>query len=456
MGSGASLAQHSPALPQPAAHPFRLSAHALFLALRYHCRRLSSRLHRLRLTLHARGLRGVAARVARGSHGQESAASSSIAACDAALTGTGPRILVIDVTTPRPDRDSGSMRAQRLLGLLVDLGYRVDFLPDDGRHAGRYSEALSELGVRSHYLSSPSARLRWIREHAPDCVAVLISRYHLAEPLFPLLRQIAPCARLVLDTVDLHHLREEREADQRRDRTLKRLAAGTRRRELATIAAADVTWVVSPSEQALLAVQLPSAVVHIVSNVHDPIEDVPGPEGRRGAVFVGGAGHPPNLDAVSWLIDTLWPAIRRKVPDLELHLVGEGLGQTLDEVPPGVILHGYLPDLTPLLGEMRVALAPLRFGAGVKGKVNLGMAHGLPMIVTGCAAEGMHLVHGRHAFIADVPEDFARSVADLCRDDTLWRQMSLDARAHIAQHFSMSAAREAIAGSLPTSDTHRA
>jgi len=358
-------------------------------------------------------------------------------------------VLVVDVTTPRPDRDSGSMRALRLMELLVELGYRVDFLPEDGRDAGRYSDALAAAGVAVHHLPRAGARLRWLRAHAADCTAVVVSRYHLAEALFPLLRGIAPQARLVLDTVDLHHLREQREGEQRGDRALLRLSATTRRRELAMVAMADTTWVVSPVEQALLARELPAATVRVVSNVHDAETDVPGPQARRGVLFVGGAGHPPNLDAVSWLLETLWPMLRAAIADLELHLVGDGLPAFVGAPPAGVVVHGHVPDLGPLLRRVRVGVAPLRFGAGVKGKVNLGMAHGLPMVVTGCAAEGMHLVDGEHAFVADAPADFVERVVRLCNDDALWARMSRAGQAHVAHRFSIAAARDAVRASLP-------
>lgn len=426
----------------------------MLLALSYQLDRLSSRLHRSRLALHARGWRGLLERMRGGAHGATAPMTGSDPhvhrdpqLADAHLPG-GPRVLMIDVTTPRPDRDSGSVRAFGLMALLVEAGYRVEFLPDDGRDAGHYSDALRAAGVQVHLVAGTSARIRWLRAHAPRCEAVIVSRYHLAESIFPLLRRIAPASRRILDTVDLHHLRELRESDQRNDPKLRRLAAMTRKRELAAVRAADVTWVVSAAEQTLLAHALPGSQVRVVSNIQNPEPEVPGPERRRGVVFVGGAAHPPNLDAVAWLLDALLPAMRQAVPDLELHLVGEGLEKVVPRPPAGVIVHGFVPDLRPLLRKMRVGLAPLRFGAGVKGKVNQGMAHGLPMVVTPCAAEGMHLRDGAQAFIAQTPEAFAEIIARLDADDALWLQVSHAAREHVAHHFSATAARSAVIASL--------
>jgi len=427
------------------------------LLLRYQFHRLSARLHRLRIALHARGWRGVATRiVGRSPHGEHRRSDEDAARRVAQPLGNARlstvRILMVDVTTPRPDRDSGSMRASRLMQLLVELGYRVDFLPDDGRSAGHYTDDLAALGVRVLHVPGGGKRARWLIEHAPGYAAVIVSRYHLAEAVFPLLRRAAPNTRRILDTVDLHHLRERREAERNADRRLLRLSAETRRRELAMIDAADTSWVVSPHEQDLIAREQPLACIRVVSNLHEPVEHVPGPQGRAGLLFVGGAGHPPNLDAVSWLLDDLFPAMRAALPELELHLVGEGLDRFVQHSTAGVVVHGHVPDLTPLLHRARLGVAPLRFGAGVKGKVNLGMSHGLPMVVTGCAAEGLHLVDGEHALIADTSQTFVSAIVTLCADDALWDRLSHAGQALTQRHFSADAAREAVLASLPPSE----
>ncbi|MET0327206.1 MAG: glycosyltransferase [Luteimonas sp.] len=332
--------------------------------------------------------------------------------------------------------------------VLVDMGYRVDFLPDDGRHAGAYSEALATGGVATHFAPGAGAILRWLHRNAPGYAVIIVSRYHLAEALFPLFRHIAPDARLVLDTVDLHHLREQREAWQHGDARLLRLSSRTRQRELHAIAAADSTWVVSNVEKALLARHAPSANVHVVSNVHEVLTHVPGAHGRRGVLFVGGAGHPPNLDAIAWLLEEIWPEMHAAVPDMELHLVGDGLTKAVPTPPVGVTVHGYVQDLEPLLARVRVAIAPLRFGAGVKGKVNLGMSHGVPMVITECAAEGMDITEGKDAFIENSPAGFADAVARLHHDDALWTRMSAASISHVIDRFSVVTARAAMAASF--------
>ncbi len=364
--------------------------------------------------------------------------------------GGGRRILLIDVATPRPDRDSGSLRAFNLMRLLRADGDRVDFLPDDRAEAGEHTEALHGLGVTVHASAEPYPH--WFARHLRDYDVLIVSRYHLAEFLIPLARQIAPALHVVLDTVDLHHLREAREADLHGDRRLRRLAAITRKRELQAAAAADVTWVVSPVEAELLRGALPTARVEVLPNLHEA-EDAPAPFLRRsGLLFVGGARHPPNVDAVRWLLAEIFPRVHAQLPGCALHIVGEGMPEAVTGNAPlvdGVQLHGHVPDLGPLLAQCRVGLAPLRFGAGVKGKINLCMAAGMPVVATSCAAEGMHLRDGDDLLVADAAEAFADAAVRLHGDAALWMRLARAGSDNVRRYFSFEAARATIAASLP-------
>src|SRR5690606_33511941 len=184
---------------------------------------------------------------------------------------------------------------------------------------------------------------------------------------------------------------------------LARAAGRTRSRELAVIAAADTTLVVSEVERAVLRGDAPGARVELLSNLHS----VSGPglpfEQRRDLVFVGGFRHPPNIDAVLWFASEVLPHVRERLPDVRFHCIGADAPPEVAALAalPGVEVHGYVPDITPYMDGCRLALAPLRYGAGVKGKVNLSMAHGQPVVATGCAAEGMHLVDGRDVLVAN-------------------------------------------------------
>ena len=209
--------------------------------------------------------------------------------------------------------------------------------------------------------------------------------------------------------------------------------------------ACDVTLVVSPVEKEMLAKEAPDVTVEVVSNVHDVYGRRNDFAARKDIVFVGGFGHPPNIDAVRWLMKDIYPRIRDARPDISLHLIGDMPDSDRSEFQaPGVNIHGRVAELGPWMDTCRVALAPLRFGAGVKGKVNMAMSYGLPVVATSIAAEGMWLHNGEDVLIADDAPSFAAAVLRLYEDASLWQHLSDRGLDNVRQHFSFDAAREAL------------
>lgn len=356
------------------------------------------------------------------------------------------QILIIDAATPTPDRDSGSLRLLNLMQLLCEEGAHVVFLPADRAHAPGYTEALQRLGVETWYQPFVGRISAWLRRHGPRFATAMVCRHHVAHSLLPLLRRHAPQARLVFDTIDLHYLRERRGAQISGDAALARAAERTRAAELAVIAASDLTLVVSERERELLAGDAPQARVRVVSNLHRPAGPGRPYAERRDLVFVGGFRHPPNVDAVQWFVEQVFADLRRHLPEVRLHCIGAhpppaivALGRR-----PGVQVHGHVADLAPYMDGCRVALAPLRYGAGVKGKVNLSMAHGQPVVATAIAAEGMHLRDGEDVLIADTAADFAAAVLRLYRDEALWQTLAANGLDNVRRHFSPDAARPTV------------
>ncbi|MCD9033920.1 glycosyltransferase [Luteimonas sp. Y-2-2-4F] len=355
-------------------------------------------------------------------------------------------VLIVDETTPRPDRDSGSLRLVALMRMLVEDGAHVAFVPTDGRHAGDHTRALQAMGVEAWYAPYTGGLPRWLRRHAARFDVAMLSRHFVAAPLLPLLRRHAPRTRVLFDSVDLHYLRERRAAEVQGDRALAAIAASTRTRELAVVAAADATLVVSEAEREVLAADAPQARVELLSNLHRVAGRGPAWEARNGVVFVGGFHHPPNADAVRWFLDAVWPLARTRAPALAFHCIGADPPPDLlaRDGRDGVRIHGHVPDLAPYVDGCRVAVAPLRFGAGVKGKINLSMAHGQPVVATPVAAEGMHLRDGEDVLVAQDAQGFAEAVVRLHEDAALWRRLADGGLANVARHFSVDAARETV------------
>lgn len=356
------------------------------------------------------------------------------------------QILVIDALTPQPDHDSGSVRLVNLMRLLREEGTHVVFLPANREHAGAYTEALQQLGVEAWYAPFARRAPAWLHEHGARFDSVLLCRHYVASEFLPLLRRHAPQARVLFDSVDLHYLREQRAAELGRDSALLRSAMRTRKAELNVIARADVTLVVSEAERTLLAHDAPQANVEVLSNLHR----ISGPglpfSQRRDLVFVGGFRHPPNVDAVSWFVEEVFPLVRTQLPGVSFHCIGSHLTPGIAALShrDGVVVHGHVPDITPYMDGCRIAVAPLRYGAGVKGKINLSMAHGQPVVATPCAIEGMHLRDGTDVLVADDVDTFAAHVVRLYQDRSLWEQLSEAGLDNVATHFSIEAARDTV------------
>ena len=368
------------------------------------------------------------------------------AAIQAATHRSTRRVLVIDSYTPTPDRDSGSVRMVGLLSLLVEEGCSVVFMGQNLSHDGPYTEALQQLGIEVWW--QPWARYlpHWLAPHGKKFDAIIVSRHYVLMPLLPMLRELAPQAQIVFDTVDLHFLREQREAEQSDNHSAHSTAQRTKGLELGLIRKSDLTWVVSEVERELLRPLAPQARVEIVSNIHSISDDTPGFDSRSDLVFVGSFRHPPNVDAARWLALEIFPRVRAAMPAVRLLLVGADADASvlqLDAIE-GVQVCGHVPDLDALLDVSRISLAPLRYGAGIKGKVNHSLSRGLPMVATRCAAEGMFLVDQQDILIADSAADFAQAIVRLYGDRELWQRLRAGGLENTRRHFSREAARSSL------------
>ncbi|HEY0505001.1 MAG TPA: glycosyltransferase [Lysobacter sp.] len=357
-----------------------------------------------------------------------------------------PRVLVIDSETPRPDRDSASLRLVNLMRLLREEGAHVAFVPADLNHAGAETQRLQQLGVETWYAPFFGTPAAWLREHGRRFDTVVVCRHYVMREWLPLLRRHAPQAKVVFDTIDLHYLRERRGAELSQDAALMRASERTRALELDVIARSDATLVVSDIERTLLAQDAPGAQVEVLSNLHRVHGAGLAFEARNDLVFVGGFRHPPNVDAVRWFVGEVFPRVRERLPGVRFHCIGGDVPAEVQALASqaGVEVHGHVPDIDPYMDGARVAVAPLRFGAGVKGKVNLSMAHGQPVVATACAVEGMHLRDGVDVLVADDADAFADAIVRAYSDATLWRTLSDHGLANVQRHFSADAARDVV------------
>jgi len=251
-------------------------------------------------------------------------------------------------------------------------------------------------------------------------------------------------ARRVFDTVDLHFLREARRAavaGGRADGEAERLKA----RELRVARACDVTLVVSEAERDLLAREAPDVAVEIVSLIETPEPTTTPFAQRSGILFIGNFQHPPNCDAVEDYLRNIHPMVRERLPEVVFTVIGANVPPALERLADErVQFAGPVPDIRPLFAGARLSVAPLRYGAGIKGKVTTSLTLGVPVVTTTVGAEGMRLRHGEEILVADGPEAFAEAVVALYRDEALSTRLAANGLRAVAAQFSMADAERTL------------
>jgi len=354
----------------------------------------------------------------------------------------GRGVLVIDTRYPTPDRDAASLRMMHVLALLREVAGPVTFAADDATAHRSSRELLRAAGVRVVDDAPVEAHLR---EHGRDYRMVVVSRVDTATKHLLLVRRHAPGARLVFDTTDLASVRGLRGARVTGNQSLLRQALAARREERAAASAADCTMVVSVEEKAALAADCPGARVHVLSVVHALPECRPSRAGREGLVFVGAFPHHPNADAMEFFLRDVHPSLRERLPGVRTLIVGTEPPEWLRErAGPDIVVAGHVPDIGTVFGRCRVSIAPLRYGAGVKGKVLLSMSHGVPVVGSTISAEGTGARDGEEMLIADAPDELVAKIALAYEDEALWHRLAEKGRRLVERDFSLAAGRRSV------------
>ena len=346
------------------------------------------------------------------------------------------RALFIDYDTPRPDRDAGSVAAIQEMTLVRDLGYKVTFASTGLDHVEGYTQALQDDGIETVYRPFVPSIQDLLRDLGPHLDVVYMTRHYVAHDTLAAVRRFAPQARVLMNLADLHHLREKRAAEELGDADLMAAAERTRESELDAITQVDATLTYSDAEKTVIETETNSkASVFMLPWVVTPPAAVAGLRGRSGMSFLGNFNHPPNADAVEWFGETVLPGLSAECG--ALHVYGAHMSRAMrDRATERLIIKGYVPDIADAYAPHRMFVAPLRFGAGIKGKVISAIAHGIPTVLSPIAAEATGLRHEYDCLIAESPEDWHACITRLSLDNTLWQQIAENGRTHAKQGFS--------------------
>lgn len=336
-------------------------------------------------------------------------------------------ILYIDAEYPMADRGSGGMDAIFFMEYMIKRGYHVVF---HGEHTAgydpKYTGILLRMGVECVY--QPFRKIfEYVAHNGYKFSYLFISRIYQARHFDWLLKPYCPHAGYIFNTVDVHFVREMREADLRHDDIQRHQAAYTKQCELAVMSAVDATIVISSDEKKMLENEYDMPRVYHVPQARK-IFGLAENTKRRGAVFIGSA-HPPNMDGLRYFHDQVLPLLPE---DFSLTIIGEALRMMIandDQYKdlldcPQFKFIGFVPELATILDHAKITIAPLRYGAGTKGKVASSMAHGVPCVSSSFGTEGTGMKHGENIMIADDPEEFALHILDLFKDPELWQRLS--------------------------------
>ena len=332
---------------------------------------------------------------------------------------SGKRALVIDDRLPRLDRDAGSNAIMSHARSLQRLGYEVTFVPS-AEFAVSESDrnSLDATGIACCGGPLYGSVEEVLRRQAGEFDVVYLHRIGNAAKYGELVREHFPRARRIFSVADLHHVRLARQAAIEDRPELAALTKRVRLAELVAAAFADVVITHSSFEAEVLRKQVDPKKVHVIPwSVGVRPTRAPFAQ-RHDFAFIGGFGHQPNADAARWLIGEIVPLTRKLNRNIECLLVGSELPAELAKLcGNGVTAVGHVGDLAEIFDRVRLTVAPLGYGAGVKGKVIDSLAAGIPCVCTPVAAEGLDLPQALNPYIVGEAAKIAKAIQQLHDDE---------------------------------------
>ena len=358
-------------------------------------------------------------------------------------------ILVIDSYMPCYDKESGSRRLFELLKIFKSLSFHVIFAADNGLKSEPYTSVLENLEIEVLSVQQNYAQTieQQIEARLPLIDLAWICRPQLTAKYTPLIRKQAKI-KVVYDTIDLHYLRLKRAWELSEHKSLDAAAQwqSMQTQELAMAAQSDLTITITSTEQQILQQQLEAKTNHdqhlvsdklaVIPNVHFPYSrSVSSFYERSGILFIGSYNHPPNIDAVQWLCREIMPLVWAKQPDITVTLLGSNLKPEVEALANSLItVTGYVEDVSSYFLNHKLSVSPLRYGAGMKGKIGQSLEYRLPIVSTAIGTEGMHLYPDQHILEANDTNSFAQQILHLYNDITLWNRLSLNSTNAIAPY----------------------
>lgn len=362
---------------------------------------------------------------------------------------TKKRILVIDHMVPRYDRDAGAKNVHMYTNIFAQLGMKVTFLPADFFPCQPYTSELEQAGIEvlygNYYLKYWK---EWLTENVRYFDYIYVNRPHIAIRFMPLLKEHAK-GKIIYFGHDLHYLREQREYDLEKKPELLKSIERWKTIEFQLMNSADVIYVVGSYEQGVLEKEFPGKPVRNIpiftyERMAEGAKIRMG--GRENLLFVGGFNHPPNIDAVLWFAREIFPRILKQYPEIRWYVVGSNPTEDILALADDhIIITGFVSNekLKEYYRTCRLAVVPLRYGAGVKGKVIESINEQCPLITTSVGVEGISTAEQVFE-VAEADETMADSIIQLYRDTERLEAMAGQCASYINKYYTKKQAMDII------------
>lgn len=341
------------------------------------------------------------------------------------------RVLIIGYVWPEPNSSAAGSRMMQLIRFFVGESYRVIFASPAQQSEHMSNLASLDVTLAEIELNNSSFDV-FVAQLAPDIV--VFDRFMMEEQFGWRVALQCPAALRILDTEDLHCLRNARHSALKQQRELSRddLFSDIAKREVASILRCDLSLIISPVEMTLLqqTFNVDAALLHYCPFMFaDDVfrQHCYAYEQRCDFISIGNFRHAPNWDAVLWLKQQIWPLIRTALPTARIRICGAyppPKATDLHDMKAGFMVDGWVDDAIAAMSVARVCLAPLRFGAGIKGKLAEAMLCGTPSVTTEVGAEGMQTQNRWAGIIANDAQSIADAAVRLYNDQQLWQQAS--------------------------------
>lgn len=345
------------------------------------------------------------------------------------------KIVIIGSVWPEPNSTAAGQRMMQLIAIFKKLNYNITFTSIAA--TSDFSINLEELGIVTNAIQLNNSSFdEFIKVQKPTIV--LFDRFMTEEQFGWRVSENCPNALRILDSEDLHFLREARSQcfKQNIKCETKHLQNEIALREIASIYRCDLTLIISKFEHDLLVntFNIPSELVHYIPMMYDELDDTilneyPKFEEREHFFSIGNFHHKPNCETVLQLKNSIWPKIRKQLPKAELHIYGAYIpekAKQLHNSKEGFIIKGRAENSVTVFKKYKILLAPIPFGAGIKGKLLESMLYGTPNVTSTIGAEAMQNNKDWNGFIEDNPDDFATKAVEIYNNESIWKQSQLN------------------------------